>query len=288
MKKFALSLALLLPCFLLQGAPFQDIQPVTPRTATSSEALPSRKIKVLIAHNLPQAQLSIEGKYRIFDPHTKKHIATRLLGKNQVIQSIHDGLKWGEEFPGLHQLEFIPGDLDTTISVDGILYKGNIYVYDIGGTISIVNELPVEEFIYSVLATTPSNQQPGEVQAALAIAERTQAYYIIQNPKSTFWDIEANQTGYRGMIQDTSYPHLLRAVKNTKDMVLSLSGKFEGTVKPFAIDWDYIGNTLSKSKAMKSQVSISDAINLAKQGEHADAILKKAFPQASLHLISNE
>lgn len=288
MKKIALALALLTPCFFLQGAPLQEKQPAYPQDVSSAVASPSNKIKVLITHNKTQAQLNIEGKYRIFDPHTNKHISTRLLGKNQIIQSVHDGLKWGEEFPALHQLEFVPGDPNTTISVDGILYKGNIYVYDIGGSISLVNELPVEDFVYSVLAITPVIQQPGEVQAALAIAARTHAYFLRQNPKSPFWDIEAGQSGYRGMAQETAYPILQRAIKNTKDMVLSLSGKFEGTIKPFPIEWDYIGNSQAKPKAMKSLVSVSDANNLAKQGEHADAILKKAFPQASLHLISNE
>ncbi len=288
MNKFAISLALLTPCFFLQGAPIPQSQAANSQAVSSTMAQPSKKIKVLIAHNKEQAQLNIDGKYRIFDPHASKHVSTRLLGKNQLIQSVHDGLKWGEEFPGLHQLEFVPADPNTTISVDGILYKGNIYVYDVGGTISIVNELPIEDFIYAVLAATPVNQQPGEVQAALAIAERTHAYYQIQNPKSTFWDVEAGQAGYRGMAQETAYPILERAIKNTKDMVLSLSGKFEGTIKPFPINWDYIGNNQTKTNVMKSQVSILDANQLARQGEHADSILKRAFPQASLHLIYNE
>ncbi len=290
MKKIALGLALLMPCITFQEAFCQEKNSEYFQSQNDNFILaPTKKIKVLISHDKKQVQLNINGKYRIFDPYAKKHISTRFKGKNQIIESMHDGLKWGEEFPGLHQLEFVPGDTETTVSVDGVAYKGNIIVYDIGGSISVVNELLVEDYLFSHLSATQIRQLPGEIQAALAIAARTNAYYQIHNPKNPFWDIDARAVGYRGLINENLFPILQRAIKNTKDMVLSLSGKFEGTIITFPIEWENIlSDSNSKKKATKSMLSLNEANDMVKQGEHADFILKKAFPQASLHLISND
>lgn len=290
MKKIALGLAAMLPVITLNAMPpEQNYVPSNSIQTSNRPWITTNKIKVLIAHDKPQIQLNIDGKYRIFDPHTNRYIATRFVGKNQVIQSIHEGLKWGEEFPGLHQLRFIPGGPESVIYVDGVPYKGSVSIYDIGGTVSAVNELNVEDYIYSKLAGAQTKQLPGEVQAALAIAARTQAYYHVQNPKSNFWDVDGSVYAYTGLVSEHTAPLFLQAIKNTHDIVMSLSGKFEGATKVFPIEWDaFIGNANVKQKGQKAMISISDATEMARKGEHADAILKKAFPQASLHLVPNE
>src|SRR5262249_11555913 len=142
--------------------------------------------------------LEVKGKYKIFDPHTKEHISTRYTGKRKFIQAVSDGLKWGEEFPGVHQLLVTPDGPDVTIIVDGIEYHGPVYVYDIGGTISVVNQVPVEEYVSSILSQHYREPLSPETLAAIAIAARTSAYYSAENPKSDYWSIDAQQMGYQG------------------------------------------------------------------------------------------
>lgn len=115
---------------------------------------PSPTVKVLVAHDQESLLVQVDGKYRVIDPHANDHISTRFTGKIQIITPMKDGLKWGEEFPGIHQITLVPDSPATKIYVNSTEYKGRMHLYDIGGTISAVNELPLEEYISSMLADT--------------------------------------------------------------------------------------------------------------------------------------
>ncbi|MFN4174410.1 MAG: hypothetical protein ACK4HV_04830, partial [Parachlamydiaceae bacterium] len=66
------------------------------------EARPAT-IKVLVAQNKPGIVLEVRGKYKIYDPNTMEHISTRFIGKRKFLQPLSNGIKWGEEFPGIYQ-----------------------------------------------------------------------------------------------------------------------------------------------------------------------------------------
>src|SRR5262245_19381260 len=89
-----------------------------------SESAKLPTLKVLILHDEPMANLEVKGKYTLEDPHANQHLSTRLVGKSQTIQAIAAGLKWGEEFPGIHQIQITPAGPDTVILVNGVEYKG--------------------------------------------------------------------------------------------------------------------------------------------------------------------
>src|SRR5262245_40578847 len=116
-----------------------------------SEPVAFPAIKILILHDQPAANLEVIGKYTLEDPHANKHLSTRHVGKSQMMQAIPAGLKWGEEFPGIHQIQITPTGPDTVILINGIEYKGKMQVYNIGRTISVVNELPVELYLSYLL-----------------------------------------------------------------------------------------------------------------------------------------
>lgn len=97
----------------------------------SSEVKPEPKtIKVLIVHDKPGVVLEVKGKYTLYDPNKSKykHISTRFLGKRKFIQAVSDGLRWGEEFPGVYQLLIVPDEKTMTTVVDGNDYQGNLYI----------------------------------------------------------------------------------------------------------------------------------------------------------------
>jgi stage II sporulation protein D len=103
------------------------------------------KIRVLVVHDVEGVQLEVRGMYSLFDPYTNSYMSTRYTGKSRYIQAFSGGLKWGEAFPGLYQLKIRPDEPQTITMIDGKPYRGVLYVYDIGGSISIVNEVPIEE-----------------------------------------------------------------------------------------------------------------------------------------------
>lgn len=230
-------------------------------------------IKVLVVHDKPGAVLEVKGKYKLFDPNTGEFMSTRFLGKRKYVQGLVDGLRWGEEFPGIYQILIVPDSMASTTVVDGIEYRGSMYVYDIGGGIGIVNEIDIEDYISSLLAQTALNDLSPETLNAVAIAERSLALYQSYNPKTTYWAVDAGDVGYQGAAVVHPANPIEKAIDITHGMVLSRSDSPIGTITPVMADWS------------QAKITLAQAEELAKKGEHAAQILTKAFPGTSIQMV---
>lgn len=247
------------------GGPLHGISFENPFASKPAEATP-QMMKVLVAHNVPGVVLEVKGKYKIFDPNKNAFISTRYIGKRKFIQTIADGLKWGEEFPGVYQITIVPDDKKTTTLVDGTEYTGNIYIYDVGGTISVVNEVPLEDYVKAVASYNYDRKFPQELANAIAITVRSFAWHQHQNAPQKFWDVQADKVGYQGSAaaQDNRFA---KAVKDTRNMILTKDGS------AITADWS------------SADISLSEGEQLANNGDHAVQILQKAYPQGTLTLI---
>ena len=186
----------------------------------------------------------------------------------------------------MYQIQIIPKDINVTTVVDGIEYKGALFIYDIGGTISIVNRTPIEDYVASVLSRQYPNSFSEEALAAIAIAARTDAYYKSQNPKNKFWAVDANQVGYKGLEAVDSTSELNRAIKTTRHMVLSKTGAYEGVITAFPAQWGSgIGGQTHSQQGGATSMSLDEADEMAKDGKHAAQILSRAFPGTHIELI---
>lgn len=244
---------------------------------------PPPSMRVLVTHDVEKVRVDVTGKYSLYDPYTESHITSRFVGKSRDIQAMSDGLKWGEAFPGLYQLRINPDEPTTLTRIDGDEYPGSIYVYDIGGTISIVNQVPIEDYIRCILADFPDNTLHPEVLAAVAIVARTNAYFQASNPKNTYWAVDATKVGYRGR-----YPvprEIQNAVNSTRYMIMSRTGVYEGVTTPFAAQFDNISPKGTTKDLEVSRISLAEANEMAKKGEHAAQILAKAFPSSTIMLM---
>lgn len=276
-------LALLLLAIAPIGSAQADISDVL-RSAWGKATPPTPPtVKVLVMHDQEGAILEVKGKYRLIDPNTQEDLSgLRFVGKSQYVQALHSGMKWGEEFPDVHQIAVVPGASDTQIFVNGTRYPGTIYIYNNGNNnkLSLVNELPIEEYLNFTLNNRYPTNLSDETLAALAIAERTNTYYQAQHPKTKFYAIDGLQSDYKGATAYDANSGIQKALRNTRYMVMSRTGLYEGIVTPFALNWD---NQPSKGEA--SQISLNDAEGLARKGNHAAAILEKAFPKSTIQLI---
>jgi stage II sporulation protein D len=242
------------------------------------------KIKVLVVHDQVGVLLEVKGKYKVYDPHTGSHIGTRFVGKRKFIQAVSDGIKWGEEFPGVHQLLIVPDETLTTTIVDGIEYKGLVYVYDIGGTISVINEIYIEDFLSSTLPIRYQELNEKEELAAIAIAARTAAYYRSENPKSQYWSVDGRQAGYQGVAAVQSSGPVQEAIHSTRYMVMSSGSANEDKLHPFLAVWK--GESFNpSSEDVISKISLLEADEMAKKGEHAAQILMRAYPGMKIELV---
>jgi len=238
-------------------------------------------VKILIVHDQPGVILEVKGKYQLYDPNTGDHISTRFIGKRKFIQPITDGLKWDEEFPDIHQLKVVPDSLMTTTLVDGIEYKGNIYVYDIGGALSIVNEVTIEDFLRSILSDQFDRPIPREALNAIVIAARTNTYYLADNPKNTFWAVEAHRFGYEGSSGIHKNNEIEKSLDETKNMVMVRDGDV------FGAEWGSStgGQSNKEENSTFSRISLYEAEEMARNGQNAAQILTKAFPGSAIKLI---
>jgi len=238
-------------------------------------------VRVLLMHDQSEVVIEVKGKYTIYDPKTKKPVTASFIPKRRLIEAHPAGLRWGEEFPGIHQLVIVPDDSNTTIIVDSKEYKGPIYVYDVDGTISIVNQVDLEEFLLATLGNTFYGLQTEEMLAAIAIVARTNCYYNCLNSKTPYWNVDAEAAGYQGYALSGRNVAMEKAVRSTKHMVVN---KRDGNIAPFALEWrPEPGGKLFKSKVYAT-MTFEEAAALANQGKNACGILEQAFPGATISL----
>lgn len=243
----------------------------------SQQSIPT--IKVLVVDKADGVILEVKGRYNIYDPFTQGKIASRFSGKSKLIQPVQGGLKWGEEFPGIYQIQIVPDEQSITTIVDGKEYKGKIYVYDVNGLISIVNEVNLEDYLNSILGHQFNQPYAPEAMAAIAIIERTNALYQALNSTNTYWHVRAQDVDYEGYAVTGRNNGVDKAVGSTKYMVMSRNGSL------FPASW--AKNEESQANRMPV-LSIEQAEKMAIRGNHAAEILSKAFPNASIQLSYNQ
>lgn len=244
----------------------------------------SPKIKILIAHNLPYANIEVNGKYEIYDPYKNVRLSARFTGKRQKIEALSTGLRWGEEFPGVYQIEIVPDNESISVKIDGKEYSGIIYVYDIGGSISIVNEVDIEHYLSATLPDQLSSDLSDEALSAAVIATRTNAYYKATASTNPYWHLNAEQVGYQGRKKNQSLGAFAvhEAIASTRFMVLSETGAYEGVLTPFPIN--LIAEADVPSTKGSYTISVDKLQNSAEKGDNAAQILSKTFPQAKIEL----
>lgn len=282
-KKFTLLLMVFIPFMGQLEAGFWDY------FFPKEEVVQPKTIKVLIVNDKPGVVLEVKGKYSLYDPNIQKrsgykHISSRFLGKRKFIQAVADGIRWGEEFPGVFQLLIVPEDESTKTVVDGISYKGSLYVYNIAetGTISIVNEVLLDDYLDSILSNQYNKERVSEeAAAAIAITARTNALYFALNPKSPFWSVDGSDVGYLGNSNIKFASPVVQAIEATKKMVMGQTTN-AGTV-PFPAEWVFFQGEPKKGVKLAA-ITLQEAEILAEKGDHAAEILKKAFPGTSIQL----
>ena len=191
-----------------------------PLQAAEEGLVPSQTIRVLLLENVPSAIVEAKGGYSLYNPKNGKNISIGgLFGKRYVAQPYGDGLKWGEIFPGLYQVVIHP-DPQTTFLVNGIEYAGKLALFQVGDRITIVNEVDVDDYIKSTLAMQFDNSASEEVMAAIVIAARTDACYLVQRAPNADYQVKAADVGYEGVGVTRRGNGVDRAVDSTRPLVM--------------------------------------------------------------------
>lgn len=222
-------------------------------------------IRALIVQDSGGCLLEVHGRYNIIDPYTNKPLSSRFAPKSHHIHPVADGIKWGETFPGIFQLKIVPDSPETTVSVNGIEYKGVVIVYQVEGKLNIVNEVSVDDYIHSQLSTAHKDTLGGmskESMSALVIAARSDAHHKVAHSKNPYFDVVAEQEGYEGHAVTTPGSNLAQTVENSRSMILCDPSGAPYKTSCFAKGWDH-----------------QKANQLANQGMIASHILNQLYPK---------
>ncbi len=230
----------------------------------------SPTIRVQLMSDVEGSQVEVKGAYNVYDPRTGKKLDTAYISSSYYMYPTVEGIKWGQEFPGIYQVVIVPDKLDTTLLVSGTEYRGMAYLYQIKGTLGAVNEVSLEEFVASILSThVPTDITEKEALAALAIALRTEAVYWLAIASNPYWDVKAGTVGYRGAAIERHDEAFDEALKTSKDLIM----KKMGTDDLVSVRWFSAGETMAPVHEMQK---------LAQEGKDARAILERVFGEMQI------
>ena len=98
--KSILSLCVVAYSFTLLGNPSTSVMPKKERDTVS----------ILLLKDATEALLEVRGPYYVFNPSDRSKISSGLLGKRFLVHATKEGIKWGQEFLGYHQIYLVPID----------------------------------------------------------------------------------------------------------------------------------------------------------------------------------
>jgi stage II sporulation protein D len=213
-------------------------------------------LKIRIAEKAEGAVLEVKGRYEVFDPVSHLPLTSGFFGKRQAIFAEGDGIHWGEKFPSIHQMRIVPGDGESTTLVNGIEYRGCIEIYNLGGHLSMVNEVDIESYLKSILSAQTPAQEEEHLLEAMAIIARTHAYYLAQRNTQAQWHVTAEEAKYYGYGMTMQNIAIDRAVENTRHIVMTFRNR------PFAATWteDSAGRTASYANIFRKQVTTPSGV----------------------------
>ena len=243
-----------------EGAPL--VTEARSKAEAKAKANAEPTIRVLIAKDVNAALLEVRGSYCVVKEGTKEQLSSGSTGKRFVVQSIAEGLRWGEEYPDVYEISVLPRSLSTMMYVNGMQYKGSLTIYCTPNReISIVNEVAIEDYLKSILTAEGAPLSP-EAMASLVIAKRTAAYVAAMQNKDTtkLYDVAASETHYFGHGVTMQKGGVDEIVENTKHIVL-----MNGT-----------------APVLNVAFTKENAEELASKGYDAKKILKTICPEGSL------
>ncbi len=237
----------------------------------SEEALPpvGPKIRVLIAHAVPSALVEAKGAYRVIRPESGTQISLGLVGKRYIVHAIDSGLRWGEEYPDVSQFTIYPANRQTIFYVNGYQYKGSLSVYlDQNHRVTIVNEVPIEDYLQATLALKLDRILSSEAMSAMTIAARTEAYAATLSGRSSKapWDVKATDVGYFGNGVALQKNQVEKIVENTRFIVMEAAN----------------GSPIASVRLIASKVE-----ELAQAGQDAKRILNTCYPHMQLNVTTD-
>jgi len=182
-------------------------------------------IRIGIAHEAKVADIDINGKAKIVDMSNGKQREVSHILSVKAYQDGDNKLKIGKYSLG-SMARLTPLEGEDRLRLNGKSYRGSLLVKaNQNKTITVIEELGIEDYIKGVLPAEMGNGWPLEALKAQAVAARTYALYSLKRFDSDGFDLSADvrSQAYAGAASDR--PEILEAVRSTDSEVLSYKGE---------------------------------------------------------------
>ncbi|MCK4926443.1 SpoIID/LytB domain-containing protein, partial [Candidatus Aerophobetes bacterium] len=186
----------------------------------------SPTIRVRILHNKSRVQVGATGSYKIQTLDSLKELSFPSSHSTLTVEASQQGIQasgrtWGA------QILIKPEERQSLIRVGSRRYRGKILVRQKNSLLEIVNELPLEEYLWGVIKPEISPKWPRGSILAFTIAARTYAFKKLKdpsaNPSGYHISSEQDHQVYRGVEGEDSYASEL--VNETRGRVLTYLGE---------------------------------------------------------------
>lgn len=238
-------------------------------------------VRVLLTKLAEEAQIEVNGRHLLYNPKTETFLSTSNKKIKARMTGHEKGLQWNDPIPH-HELRIVPDEKNCSILVNGIQYKGWIEIYNIGGTINIINEVDAENYLKATLSPKLPTKLSKETLDALVILERTNLYHHIEKDAYATWQLQAETVGYLGVAQ--SKP-ICDAIERTRDIVLHYKNK------PFAASWglDHAGRSVSFPAIFRKETNVPAGVdNLPSLQAKTKSLWKTSLPLQTLARIAEQ
>jgi len=242
------------------------------RTPVHSPNLPKLQIKVGVLIGVPSTVIAGSKNSYILD-RTGHPLTNIFANKAILVQPRGNNLILNNQvYPGVIFLQPPQGGF---VYIGNKWYRGRVLLVTQGSTLTAVNYVELEQYLYSVVGSEMDPQEHMEALKAQAIAARSYAIVHIIRPASPWFDLGRTEQwqAYNGLSKEFNTTQA--AVALTSGEILSYRG---GVVESLYADSDYLVATAHQGLGMSQR----GAYKLAAQGYNYQQILGRYYPGVSL------
>ena len=202
-------------------------QPAPLSALSTGQPLPGY-IRVLLKNDAEPAELYAPGGLNVYTDRQALFSAIPA-GTRASFRPDKDGIAIGSH--GVVKTSVrIEAAAETGIEVDKTNYRGAVWAYLQDGKLLLVNHVPLEEYLYGVLAKEVPASWPAAALEAQAIAARTYALYNAVKNAPALFDVFSTTASQAYGGRDSEKSASRNAVDATRQRVLSYAGKLALTL----------------------------------------------------------
>jgi stage II sporulation protein D len=182
------------------------------------------RIRVGLVVNQFSAEVSSKGKIKVIPDHGK----TVVLSPGSHFISVKKGSLYADKkkLSGSH-LSLVAADSHNPLMINRKKYRGALNVIVNAGrkNLNVVNTLPLEEYLYGVVAKEVMPLWPDEAIKAQAVAARSFAMYHIDHSSYPNFDIKATEMGQVYGGTEAEHANTTKLVDATRGIIATYDGE---------------------------------------------------------------